>query len=253
MMPGQYADLKQKHAFITGGGSGIGATMVEAFLEQGCQVTFVDNQTDAAESLLDRLTTEQARRCQFRPCDVTQVEQLQRLIAEAAELHNGLHILINNAASDSRHRLQELTPQQWDLLQSVNLRPHFFTAQAALPWLKQQGGSIINMGSNSALLGLTGYPAYVAAKSAIIGLSKTLARELGTDAIRVNSLIPGWVMTERQKKLWATQDAVNDCLKEQAIKSTISEQDVAAAALFLASDASRMISGQSLIVDGGRA
>jgi galactose dehydrogenase len=253
MMPGQYADLKNKHVFITGGGSGIGATMVNAFLQQGCLVTFVDNQADTAQSLLDRLPPEHAQRCHFRLCDVTEVEVLQDVINKAAEQHAGLHILINNAASDSRHRLQELTPKQWDLLLSVNLRPHFFTAQAALPWLKQQGGSIINMGSNAALLGLTGYPAYVAAKSAIIGLSKTLARELGTDSIRVNSLIPGWVMTDRQKELWATEEAVQDCLKEQAIKSVISEQDVAAAALFLASDASRMISGQSLIVDGGRA
>jgi NAD(P)-dependent dehydrogenase (short-subunit alcohol dehydrogenase family) len=135
----------------------------------------------------------------------------------------------------------------------VNLRPHFFTAQAARQGMKSSGGgSIINMGSNSSLLGLAGYPAYVAAKAGIVGLTKALARELGTSNIRVNALLPGWVMTERQRDLWVTPEALQECLSQQCLKSTLSGVDVAQAALFLASNASAMISGQALVVDGGR-
>jgi NAD(P)-dependent dehydrogenase (short-subunit alcohol dehydrogenase family) len=135
---------------------------------------------------------------------------------------------------------------------NTNLRPHFFTAQACLADMKEHGGSIINLGSNSAILGLAGYASYVTAKAGIIGLTKALARELGPHEIRVNALIPGWVLTDRQRELWATPEAVEECLAQQSLKRTISEEDVSNSALFLASDASAMITGQSLIIDGGR-
>ena len=164
-----------------------------------------------------------------------------------------ISVLINNAARDTRHDLVNYSSDEWDKAMHTNLRPHFFTAQAVIEGMRKMGsGSIINLGSNSSILGLSGYASYVTAKAGIIGLTKALARELGPDGIRANSLIPGWVMTERQKELWATPEAVAQCLEEQSLKRTISVEDIAQSALFLASDVSSMITGQMLIVDGGR-
>jgi len=163
-------------------------------------------------------------------------------------------VLVNNAARDDRHDLASLSAEAWDEAMNINLRPSFLTAQEILPQMRRRGGgAIINIGSNSALLGLAGYPAYVTAKAGLVGLTRALARELGPDGIRVNALIPGWVLTRRQTALWATSEAVATCLEQQALKRTITGEDIAHAALFLASNAAAMITGQSLVVDGGRA
>ncbi|GAB3035287.1 SDR family NAD(P)-dependent oxidoreductase [Bowmanella dokdonensis] len=252
-MFGQFKDLVGARVFVTGGGSGIGAALVCAFVEQGARVAFVDIQADAAEQLLAHLQDKFGRSAHFQPCNIRNIQALQGCMGSAIREMGGLDVLINNAASDNRHDVSTLTPDEWDDSMNINLRPHFFASQTAFPHMSAQGnGSIINIGSNSALLGLTGYPAYVAAKSAILGLTKALARELGPEGIRVNTLVPGWVMTARQKQLWATPEAIAQCLSQQAIKDCINEQDIAEAALFLASKASRMLTGQAMVIDGGR-
>ncbi|TQV89222.1 SDR family NAD(P)-dependent oxidoreductase [Aliikangiella coralliicola] len=254
MTVSSYSDLAGCNVLITGGGSGIGACLVESFCAQGANVAFVSIDKENSESLCHKVNQRVGVSPLFIECDIADVETLNESIKLIISKIGEIDILINNAANDARHNLENFTAQQWDESLNVNLRPHFFTAQAVTQGMKKkQGGSIINIGSNSALLGLSGYPAYVAAKAGIVGLSKALARELGSDGIRVNTLIPGWVMTEKQRKLWATPEAVEQCLAEQCLQSTISEQDVANAALFLASTASKMITGQMIVVDGGRA
>ncbi|MFM2042421.1 MAG: hypothetical protein RLY86_997 [Pseudomonadota bacterium] len=249
-----FADLAGRHVFITGGGSGIGAYLVHAFATQGAQVSFVSLSTDPANALCDAVAERGLKRPLFQSCDIRDVPALQTAVATARARFGGISVLVNNAARDTRHTLDDLTPAAWDDSLNTNLRPHFFAAQAVAPDMRALGGgSIINVGSNSANLGLSGYPAYVTAKAGIIGLTKALARELGSDGIRVNALIPGWVMTRRQKDLWVTPDGLADCLAQQALKRTIDGEDVAAPTLFLASSASAMITGQSLLVDGGRA
>ncbi|MFC6634176.1 SDR family NAD(P)-dependent oxidoreductase [Microbulbifer taiwanensis] len=254
MTPATYSDLENTSVFITGGGSGIGAAFVRSFASQGARVAFVSLDADKANRLCDDIESRSGSRPFFRHCDIADVEHLQQCMEEAAAETGPVDVLINNAARDTRHSLDSFSPVEWDLSLNTNLRPHFFTAQKVAPGMRARGrGSIINVGSNSSMLGLAGYPAYVAAKAAIVGLSKALARELGPAGIRVNSLIPGWVMTERQKALWVTEEALRECLDQQCLKRTISETDCANAALFLASQASAMITGQALVVDGGRA
>jgi len=249
-----YSDLNGASVFITGGGSGIGAAFVKAFIKQGAKVSFVSLDADNANSLCDSIEQELGQRPFFQQCDISDLEKLMACLATVEQHQGPVDVLINNAARDTRHTLEELSPEQWDNSLNTNLRPHFFTAQAVVKGMKNLGyGSIINVGSNSSMLGLSGYPAYVAAKAGIIGLSKALARELGPSNIRVNSLIPGWVMTERQKELWVTPEALEECLAQQCLKTTISEEDCANSALFLASKASAMITGQALVVDAGRA
>lgn len=248
-----YPDLADSCVFITGGASGIGRALVIAFQQQGAKVAFIDCQQQLAEQLCLELSAGPNPAPFFQHCDVQDIEALQHCIAVVVKQLGSIKVLINNAGSDQRHHFDQLKPADWEQSLNINLRPHFFTAQAVAQLMRQQQtGSIINLSSNSAMLGLTGYPAYVAAKAGILGLSKALARELGPYGIRVNSLVPGWVMTEKQQQMWATEQAVAECLSQQALKQTITEQDIAAAALFLASDASRMITGQALVVDGGR-
>ncbi|MBB6522570.1 SDR family NAD(P)-dependent oxidoreductase [Pseudoteredinibacter isoporae] len=249
-----YADLKGKKVFITGGGSGIGAYFVTAFIAQGADVGFVSLSQDPANKLCDGVEQKYGRRPFYQACDIRDVDALKAAMAAFIEHHGAIDILINNAARDTRHDVESLQADQWDDAMNTNLRPHYFSAQAAVPGMRARGaGSVINVGSNSFNLGLGGYPAYVASKGGIVGLSRALATELGPDNIRVNALIPGWVMTKRQKELWVTPEALEECLAQQSIKDTISGEDIAEAALFLASSASRMITGQEIIVDGGRA
>ncbi len=249
----QWPDLHGRAVFITGGGSGIGAYFVHAFAAQGAKVAFVSLSHGPANALCDAVAAATGQRPLFQACDIRDVDALQQAIARAADAHGPADVLINNAARDNRHKLNELDAAGWDDSFNTNLRPHFFAAQAVAGGMRaKSAGAIVNVGSNSANLGLSGYPAYVTAKAAIVGLTRALARELGPDGIRVNALIPGWVMTARQKDLWVTPEALQDCLDQQSLKRTIEGEDVAHAALFLASRGSAMITGQSLIVDGGR-
>jgi len=248
-----YPDLKGKHVFITGGGSGIGAYFTAAFALQGAQVSFVSLTAQPAEALCEMIVKKGAPRPLFTPCDIRDLGHLKKVMQDVANQYGPIDVLINNAARDTRHTVDDLTTDQWQDSLDTNLRPHFFTIQNVAASMKQKrAGAIINVGSNSANLGLAGYPAYVAAKAAIVGLSKATARELGEHDIRVNSLIPGWVLTERQKRLWVNDDDLQQCLKQQSLKHPMNGWDIAWPALFLASSSSNMYTGQEMIVDGGR-
>lgn len=247
----QLADLRGASVFITGGGSGIGAAITEAFLAQGAEVAFVDI-TDS-RVFCDDMEQRYSKAPLFIKCDIADIGALKQAVQEAEAKLGAITVLVNNAARDDRHSLSSLSQGQWDDSIAVNLRPHFFSAQAVVDSMRQQGGgSIINVSSNAVMLGLAGYPAYVAAKAGIAGLTKALATELGPDNIRVNSLAPGWVMTQRQESLWVTDEALDECLSQQCLKKLIQPSDIAATVLFLASSMSSMMTGQMLVVDGGR-
>ena len=245
-----FKDLEDTSVFITGGGSGIGASITEGFLSQGAKVAFV--QRSNCDKFLDQVSSKYKHKPLFIKCDITDTKALQKAIFKANEAHGGINTLVNNAANDSRHSLDEMTTEEWDQSININLRPHFFTAQAVAPIMRSQGGgSIINFSSASYLMGNAGYPAYVASKAGITGLTRSLARELGSDNIRVNSLIPGWVLTKKQLKLWANDKDLASHLKKQCIKEHLIPNDLIDSTLFLASNASRMMTGQALVVDGG--
>jgi NAD(P)-dependent dehydrogenase (short-subunit alcohol dehydrogenase family) len=245
---GSYPSLEGRTVFITGGASGIGATVVECFHAQNARVAFVDLDEAAGEALSGRLPG-----AWFQRCDVTDVAALQDAIKAAAETLGPITILINNVANDTRHAAAEMTPEQWQKNQAVNLDPVFIASTACYPMMKTAGGgSIINVSSINALLGPAEMVGYVAAKGAINAMSKSLAREWGGDNIRVNALSPGWVITERQLKLWLTPEAEADWMKQVALQKRIMPEDIARLMLFLAADDSRMITGQNLVIDGGR-
>jgi NAD(P)-dependent dehydrogenase (short-subunit alcohol dehydrogenase family) len=249
----RFTDLADRPVFITGGGSGIGAFLVHAFAMQGAKVAFVSLVADPGEALCEAVAEAGGVRPLFLAADIQDLAALRGAIGEAEARHGAARVLINNAARDDRHGLDDLTPDAWDASLNVNLRPHFFTTQALAPGMRRRGGgAVVNIGSNASLLGLAGYPAYVTAKAGIVGLTRALARELGPHGIRVNAILPGWVLTERQKALWATPESVAQCLAEQALKRTVAAEDIASTALFLASESAAMITGQSLVVDGGR-
>ena len=245
-----FHDLAGKSVFITGGGSGIGASLTEGFLEQGAKVAFV--QRSDADDFVAEMLEKHGTAPRFIPCDITDIAALKNAMRKAAESHGPITVLVNNAANDMRHTLADYGPEEWDQSQAINLRPHFFTAQEAAPGMKAAGGgSIVNFSSVSYMMGNAGYPAYVAAKAGITGLTRGLARELGPDRIRVNALMPGWVLTERQMDKWATPEGLAAHLERQCLKEHLAPRDVVDATLFLASDASRMMTGQALVVDGG--
>lgn len=252
-MTPHYPDLNDSVTFITGGGAGIGAAFVQAFHAQGAKVAFVSLPDEAIEAPVEALMQGEERPPLYIPCDVRDVEALQAAIRKTETELGPIDTLINNAARDDRFDLQDYSVDDWNNSLNTNLRPHFFTVQAVLPSMQARGrGSIINMGSNAANLGLAGFAAYVTAKSGIAGLTKALAREVGVSNVRVNAIVPGWVMTERQKKLWASEEKIESCLNDQSIKRLTSVEDIANGALFLASSAAAMITGQSLVIDGGR-
>ncbi|MEM6461106.1 MAG: SDR family oxidoreductase [Pseudomonadota bacterium] len=245
-----FEDLKGQSVFITGGGSGIGAWLTEGFVAQGAKVAFV--QRSDASALCDRLEEEYQNRPLFIKCDITDIDALRVSIQTARETHGPITVLVNNAASDNRHELHAFTVEDWDRTINVNLRPHFFTAQEVANDMRSAGsGSIINFSSISYMMGNEGYPVYVTSKSAITGLTRGLARELGKDNIRVNALMPGWVQTDRQRELWVTPEALAAHIERQCLKQEIMPEDIVTPTLFLASSASRMMTSQALVVDGG--
>lgn len=246
----EFHDLKGTSVFITGGGSGIGAALTEGFLQQGAQVSFV--QRSDASDFVSQMAAKYDNAPRFLRCDISDVEALQAAINQTEEEQGAISVLINNAANDARHTLDEYSVEQWDRGMAVNLRPHFFAAQAVAPGMRKLGGgSIINYSSISYMMGNAGYPGYATSKAAITGLSRSLARELGPDKIRVNSLMPGWVLTDKQIEMWATPEDLEAHLGRQCLKEHLKPQDVVDATLFLASKTSRMITGQALVVDGG--
>jgi NAD(P)-dependent dehydrogenase (short-subunit alcohol dehydrogenase family) len=245
-----FHDLEGQSVFITGGGSGIGAALTDGFLEQGCKVAFVQR-SDASE-LVEELAGRHGQAPLFLPADVTDVPALQAAMATAAAAHGPITVLVNNAARDDRHEVEGYTVEDWDAAQAVNLRHQFFTIQAAIPGMRAAGGgAIINYSSISYMLGVAGYISYMTAKAGVTGLTRGFARELGPDNIRVNAVMPGWVLTERQLKLWAPPGSLEAFLERQSLKEHLHEPDLVHPTLFLASRASRMMTGQALVVDGG--
>lgn len=248
----QYPSLRERVVLITGGASGIGAAFVRAFAQQGARVAFVDVDADAAQELAASLAADSLATPLFLECDVRDVEQVRSSIAAVEESLGPIRVLINNAASDDRHAFDEVEPAYWDERMAINLRHQFFAAQAVRKGMAGAGGgAIINMGSIAWRFGMTELPAYSTAKAAIVGMTKSLARELGADAIRVNCIEPGQTNTDRQKALWLTPDYLAKVMAAQSLKETIEPQHVAALALFLASEESCRITGQSIIIDAG--
>jgi len=249
-MTARYPDLAGRSVFITGGGSGIGAALTEAFLRQGARVAFV--QRSDASAFVDGMEAETGRRPLFLPCDITDTERLRARIAEAGQAHGTVTVLVNNAADDTRHETGDVTEDFWDRSQAINLKAYFFACQAVVAGMRAAGGgAIVNFSSISYMMGNGGYPSYVAANGGITALTRGLAREFGPDAIRVNALLPGWVLTERQLEMWATPEDLAAHLDRQCLKTHLRPEDIAGGALFLASDASKMMTGQALVIDGG--
>ncbi|MEP3345771.1 MAG: SDR family oxidoreductase [Litoreibacter sp.] len=245
-----FHDLNGKSVFITGGGSGIGASLTKGFMEQGAKVAFV--QRSDSTKFCDELEEKYGRRPLFIRCDVTDVGALKSAITQAGEAHGPISTLVNNAANDIRHTAADVTEEFWDQSQAINLKAYFFACQAVMPnMISAGGGSIINFSSISYMMGNAGYPSYTAANAGITGMTRSLAREFGPDRIRVNALAPGWVLTEKQMDLWASPEALAAHLDRQCLKDHLSPRDIVDSALFLASNASRMMTGQAVVVDGG--
>ena len=241
--------LRSKSVFVTGGATGIGAAIVEAFAQQQCNVAFVDVDDGAAGALAERLSAQ--TRVWWRRCDVRDVPALQTCIRDAAKELGDFSVLVNNVANDERHELLSVTPEYWDERMAINQRPAFFAIQAVVPGMRKQGGgSIINVGSGGWQIKESGYPAYATAKASLHGLTRGLCKLLGTDRIRVNTLSPGWTITERQKR-WLTPEAKTELHRTQCLPDEIQPDDVANFVVFLASDEARMCTGQEYKVDAG--
>ncbi len=246
-----YPDLAGRTVFVSGGGSGIGAGFVARFVEQGCRVAFIDIADAPSQALEAKLGAAHVR---YAQCDVRDIGALQAAIADVQRDWGPIRVLVNNAARDDRHNLADLTVAYWDENQAINLRHQVFAAQAVVPAMAAAGGgSVINLGSISWMRGRPAMVGYTTSKAAIGGMTRVLARELGPHNIRVNAIVPGAVVTDRQVALWHSPDAEQEFLDQQCLKFRLSVDDVARTALFLASDESRGITGQNLIVDAGLA
>ena len=249
----RYPSLAGKHIFITGGATGIGAALVEAFAGQGAMVSFIDINEAAGNKLSTALNESKTCRTHFECCDVTQIEKLQAAISNAALEFGDVHGLINNVANDQRFSIDEISPRQWHQSMAVNLDPAFFASQAVLPMMrKNKGGVILNFSSINALFGPPDMPSYITAKAALLGLTKSLARDLGEDNIRVNTILPGWVVTQRQLDNWLTPEEEAQWMRQVCLKKRLMPEDVAKLTLFLASDDAALITSQQFIIDGGR-
>ncbi len=245
-----FPDLKGTSVFITGGGSGIGASLTEGFIAQGAQVAFV--QRSDATDFCDEMLTKYGIRPLFIRCDITDVDALKAAIETAAAAHGPVTTLVNNAANDKRHSTAEADSDFWDWMIAINFKAYFFACQAVIPGMQAAGGgSIINFSSISYMMGNAGYPIYTGANSGINGMTRSLAREFGPDKIRVNVIAPGWVLTQKQKDMWATPEGLAAHMDRQCLKEHLEPRDIVGATLFLASDLSRMMTGQSMVVDGG--
>jgi NAD(P)-dependent dehydrogenase (short-subunit alcohol dehydrogenase family) len=247
-----YPSLRDRAVLVTGGASGIGAAIVEHFAAQGTRVAFLDIADAAAEALCARIAGSGQPRPRYLHADLTDIAALQAAIREAASAVGPFHVLVNNAGHDERHAWADVTPEYWDGRLAVNLRHQFFAIQAVAPAMIAAGaGSIINFGSCSWHLGIGGMPAYVAAKAAVEALTRSFARDLGAHRIRVNCVLPGWIMTERQLSLWLDEAGEAMRAAGQCIKDRLYPPDVARLVLWLAADDSRMATAQTWTIDGG--
>ncbi|MCO6180427.1 MULTISPECIES: SDR family NAD(P)-dependent oxidoreductase [Ciceribacter] len=242
-----YPSLAGKTVLVTGGASGIGAEIVRAFAAQGCRVGFIDLDAQASASLAS-----EAGQIDYEICDLRDVAALKVACAALRGRLGPASVLVNNAARDDRHDWRDLTPEYWDDRMNTNLRHQFFAIQAVAPdMIALGGGSIINLGSNSWWEAADGFPAYATAKAAVHGLTRTMARELGQYRIRVNAVVPGWIMTDRQKELWATPEKLEAHRRRQCLPDLIDPVYVARMVLFLASDDARMCTAGSYMVEAG--
>lgn len=242
-----FHSLRGRGVIVTGGASGIGAEMVRAFAGQGCTVGFLDRDEAAGKALAADLQS-----VHFRACDVTSVGALRAAMVALMELTGGADVLVNNVANDQRHRIEEVTPEYFDERVAVNLRPHFFAAQAVLASMRARGGgAIVNIGSGSWKMKSRDLTVYATLKSAMLGFTRMLAHELGPDNIRVNCVVPGWVMTERQLALWVDDAGERAMDANQCLPGRILGADIAHMALFLAADTARMVTAQEFTVDAG--
>ena len=247
----QYPSLRGKVVFITGGASGIGAEMVRAFAEQGAHVGFVDMDAPGGTALRDELAADRAT-IAFEVCDLRDIDALRQAFANLKGALGPADVLVNNAARDDRHNWQDVTAVYYDERIATNLRHMFFAIQAVAPdMIAAGGGSIINFGSNSWWEAGGGFPVYATAKSAVHGMTRTLARDLGGHRIRVNTIVPGWVMTERQKSLWVTPEAIEAHRARQCLPDLVEPIYLARMALFLASDDAAMCTANNYMVEAG--
>lgn len=248
----KFASLRGKSVFITGGGTGIGEAMVISFAEQGAKVAFVDIARDASLELVRRVKEAGYPEPIFRVCDITDIPALQATMAEMAGIVGDFDILVNNAANDQRHETKDVTVDYWNERIAINQRPMFFTCQSVFEGMKAKGaGSIINVGSISWQVKNAGYPVYATSKAATHGLTRGLAREFGAHGIRVNTVTPGWVMTQRQIDLWVDDAAKVEIAKAQCLPGALMPEHVASMVLFLAADDSVMCTAQDFVVDAG--
>ena len=247
-----YPSLQDRGVLITGGATGIGASLVENFVAQGARVGFLDIDAGNGNALAAALATGARHAPLFVHADLTDIAALRNAIDAVRAAHGPITALLNNAANDQRHSIEATTPQSWDAGIAVNLRHQFFAAQAAASDMRTAGGgSIINFGSVSWMLKQGNMPVYLTAKAAIQGLTRSLARDLGPANIRVNTLVPGWVMTEKQLRLWVKPESKEEIAKGQCINKPLLSQHIASMALFLAADDSAMCTAQDFVVDGG--
>jgi D-xylose 1-dehydrogenase len=247
-----YSSLKGRFVLVTGGASGIGKAIVEAFVFQKAKVIFLDVQDEAAHSLVRNFTLPEFTAPQYFHCDLTNTSELQLVMERILQSVPAIDVLVNNAGNDKRHKIDEVTSEFWDWCMQINLKHQFFMAKAVIPGMRRaKRGAIINMSSIGWLIPSTGMPVYVAAKAAIVGMTRTLAHELGPDGIRVNCVMPGAIFTDKQNRLWFTEEYKREILKRQAIKTEIQPEEVAKLILFLASDDSLAITNQSFVVDAG--
>ncbi|SMY06709.1 SDR family NAD(P)-dependent oxidoreductase [Flavimaricola marinus] len=248
-MHATFHDLKGASVFITGGGSGIGAALTKGFLEQGAKVAFV-GRSDYADFAAE-LSAATGNPPMFLQCDVTDTAALHAAMDRAAEAHGPITVLVNNAANDQRMDASTVTEQMWQEMIDVNFKHYFFAAQKAAQTMRETGGSIINYSSISYMMASTGMAPYVASNAGITGLTRALAREWGPVGIRVNAIAPGWVLTQKQIDKWASKEALDAHLARQCLPDTIQPEDMVGGTLFLASAASRMMTGQVMPIDAG--
>lgn len=247
-MNATFHDLNGASVFITGGGNGIGAALTAGFLAQGARVAFV-GRSDAT-AFADQMEADHGNRPLFIQCDITDTTALQAAMDQAVAAHGPLNVLVNNAANDMRYDAMQITTDIWDQMQDINFKAYFFACQKAASLMGPKG-SIINYSSITYMMGAAGMVPYVSANAGIMGMTRALAREWGPKGIRVNAIAPGWVFTEKQEKMWATPDAKAAFLQKQCLQTFIQPKHMVGGTLFLASDASAMMTGQTMVIDAG--